>query len=69
MICAANSNYADTTEKTMEVMRSFMKGVYLYSSVSVDYLGNKKRRLGDQEYDAARTYVLLNCDEIEQYVK
>nr|GFA40298.1 hypothetical protein [Tanacetum cinerariifolium] len=29
----------------------------------------KKRRLDDQEYDAARTYVLLNCDEIEQYVK
>ncbi|GJU50148.1 transposon, En/Spm-like protein [Tanacetum coccineum] len=29
----------------------------------------KKRRLGDQEYDAARTYVLLNCVEIEQYVK
>nr|GEU60015.1 hypothetical protein [Tanacetum cinerariifolium] len=30
---------------------------------------SKKRRLGDQEYDAARTYVLLNCAEIEQYVK
>ncbi|GKD66276.1 hypothetical protein Tco_1308384, partial [Tanacetum coccineum] len=29
----------------------------------------KKRRLSDQEYDAARTYVLLNCVEIEQYVK
>ncbi|GJZ61736.1 hypothetical protein Tco_0617873 [Tanacetum coccineum] len=29
----------------------------------------KKRRLNDQEYDAARTYVLLNCAEIEQYVK
>ncbi|XP_071695507.1 uncharacterized protein [Rutidosis leptorrhynchoides] len=29
----------------------------------------KKRRLIDQEYDAARIYVLLNCVEIEEYVK
>lgn len=29
----------------------------------------KSRRLTDQEYDAARIYVLLNCAEIEEYVK
>ncbi|KAM3301580.1 hypothetical protein P3S67_016082 [Capsicum chacoense] len=29
----------------------------------------KKRRLDDKEYHAARTYILLNCDEVKPYIK
>ncbi|XP_019266148.1 PREDICTED: uncharacterized protein LOC109243643 [Nicotiana attenuata] len=32
--------------------------------------GKKKpRRLDDKEYHAARTYVLLNCDEVKPYIR
>ncbi|KAH0660953.1 hypothetical protein KY289_029701 [Solanum tuberosum] len=32
--------------------------------------GKKKiRRLDDREYHAARTYILLNCDEVKPYIK
>ncbi|KAM3235785.1 hypothetical protein P3L10_015822 [Capsicum annuum] len=28
-----------------------------------------KRRLDNKEYHAARTYILLNCDEVKSYIK
>ena len=27
------------------------------------------RRLTDMEYSAARTYILLNCDEVKSYIQ
>ena len=33
------------------------------------YGRSKSRRLSDSEYEAARTYVLLNCEEVDPYVK
>ena len=33
-------------------------------------LGKSKfRRLTDMEYNAARTYILLNCDEVKPYIQ
>ena len=29
----------------------------------------KTRRLSDIEYDAAQTYILLNCEDVEPYIK
>lgn len=29
----------------------------------------KLRRLNDMEYNAARTYILLNCDEVKPYIQ
>ena len=29
----------------------------------------KLRRLTDMEYNAARTYILLNCDEVKSYIQ
>ena len=33
------------------------------------YGRSKSRRLSDSEYKAARTYVLLNCEDVDTYVK
>ena len=33
------------------------------------YGRSKSRRLSDSEYEVARTYVLLNCEEVDPYVK
>ena len=29
----------------------------------------KLRRLTDMEYNAARTYILLNCDDVKSYIQ
>ena len=33
------------------------------------YGRSKSRRLPDNEYEAARTYVLWNCEDVDPYVK
>ena len=33
------------------------------------YGQSKYRRLLESEYEAARTYVLLNCEDVDPYVK
>ena len=33
------------------------------------YGRSKSRRLSDSEYETARTYVLLNCEDVDPYVK
>ncbi|XP_039116570.1 uncharacterized protein LOC120252166 [Dioscorea cayenensis subsp. rotundata] len=45
-------------------------GILSIFKPSGTHLGpEKKRRLDEKEYHAARTYVLLNCDEVQPYIK
>jgi predicted amino acid-binding ACT domain protein len=79
-IVSFTSNYQDE-----EVQKSLAKHVRNYDggdresdeNISVfkfpgRFLGKKpfqKRRLSQKDFDAARLFVLLNCDEVEEYIK
>ena len=41
----------------------------IFKHLGRPYGRSKSRRLSDSEYEAARTYVLLNCEDVDPYVK
>ena len=54
----ADSGGGDEIEGTLSI----------FKHLGQPYGLTKSKRLSDSEYEAARTYVLLNCEEVDPYV-
>ena len=48
---------------------SFDGNLSIFKHPGRPYGKAKKRRLTEEEYHAAQTYILLNCEEISEYIK
>ncbi|XP_059306394.1 uncharacterized protein LOC132057810 [Lycium ferocissimum] len=49
--------------------RTIPECFYVFKHAGKGFCKKKKRKLDDKEYHAARTYILLNCDEVKPYIK
>ena len=41
----------------------------IFKHLDRPYGRSKSKRLSDNEYEAALTYVMLNCEDVDRYVK